>query len=233
MFKKMNLQIFAEGSQTEGAERNGDSAEGMQEKQNSTVGNEENKKQEQQNNTETFSKEEYLKELGVEDEDSIREYIKNKKKEEEQNLTDLQKVQRTLDATTKELAVERKARMQAEAKLQAIKDGAKPELVDDLVAVAMTKATNNKSVEQVLAEMKKDVSRSFYYNNSSDGGVQSQSGQQNQNNGGFTRGSAWNNTQNQGNNRNQNNGGNGNESGSIAARLFARKYGKNNNQENK
>ena len=235
MFKKMNLQIFAEGSQTEGTEGNEGSAEDMQKQENSTVGNEENKNQEQQNNTETFSKEEYLKELGVEDEDSIREYIKNKKKEEEQNLTDLQKVQRTLDATTKELAVERKARMQAEAKLQAIKDGAKPELVDDLVAVAMTKATNNKSVEQVLAEMKKDVSRSFYYNNSSDGGVQNQSGQQNQNNSGFTRGrgSAGNSTQTQGNNRNQNNGGNGNESGSIAARLFARKYGKNNNQENK
>lgn len=231
----MNLQIFAEGSQTEGTEGNEGSAEDMQKQENSTVGNEENKNQEQQNNTETFSKEEYLKELGVEDEDSIREYIKNKKKEEEQNLTDLQKVQRTLDATTKELAVERKARMQAEAKLQAIKDGAKPELVDDLVAVAMTKATNNKSVEQVLAEMKKDVSRSFYYNNSSDGGVQNQSGQQNQNNSGFTRGrgSAGNSTQTQGNNRNQNNGGNGNESGSIAARLFARKYGKNNNQENK
>ena len=233
MFKKMNLQIFAEGSQPEGTEGNEGSAEGMQKQENSTAGNEENKNQEQQNNTETFSKEEYLKELGVEDEDSIREYIKNKKKEEEQNLTDLQKVQRTLDATTKELAVERKARMQAEAKLQAIKDGAKTELVDDLVAVAMTKATNNKSVEQVLAEMKKDVSRSFYYNNSSDGGVQSQSGQQNQNNSGFTRGSAGNSTQTQGNNRNQNNGGNGNESGSIAARLFARKYGKNNNQENK
>lgn len=233
MFKKMNLQIFAEGSQTEGAEGNEGSAEGMQKQENSTVGNEEGKNEGQQNNTETFSKEEYLKELGVEDEDSIREYIKNKKKEEEQNLTDLQKVQRTLDATTKELAVERKARMQAEAKLQAIKDGAKPELVDDLVAVAMTKATNNKSVEQVLAEMKKDVSRSFYYNNSSDGGVKSQSGQQNQNNSGFTRGSAGNSTQAQGNNRNQNNGGNGNESGSIAARLFARKYGKNNNQVNK
>ena len=233
MFKKMNLQIFAEGSEPEGVEGNGGSAEGMQKQQDGATGNGENKNQEQQNNTETFSKEDYLKELGVEDEDSIREYIKNKKKEEEQNLTDLQKVQRTLDATTKELAVERKARMQAEAKLQAIKDGAKPELVDDLVAVAMTKTTNNKSVEQVLAEMKKDVSRSFYYNNSSDGGVQSQSGQQNQNNSGFTRGSAGNSTQTQGNNRNQNNGGNGNESGSIAARLFARKYGKNNNQANK
>lgn len=233
MFKKMNLQIFAEGSQTEGAEGNGGSTEGIQVQQEGAVGNEGNENQGQQNNTETFSKEEYLKELGVEDEDSIREYIKNKKKEEEQNLTDLQKVQKTLDATTKELAVERKARMQAEAKLQAIKDGAKPELVDDLVAVAMTKTTNNKSVEQVLAEMKKDVSRSFYYNNSSDGGVQNQSGQQNQNNSGFTRGSAGNSTQTQGNNRNQNNGGNGNESGSIAARLFARKYGKNNNQVNK
>ena len=205
----------------------------MQKQQDGAVDNEGNENQKQQNNIETFSKEDYLKELGVEDEDSIREYIKNKKKEEEQNLTDLQKVQRTLDATTKELAVERKARMQAEAKLQAIKDGAKPELVDDLVAVAITKATNNKSVEQVLAEMKKDVSRSFYYNNSSDGGVQSQSGQQNQNNSGFTRGSAGNSTQTQGNSRNQNNGGNGNESGSIAARLFARKYGKNNNQVSK
>lgn len=229
MFKRMNLQIFANGG--DGSENSGEGNQGGQEQNNDQNNNQENtgngennNQNEQQNNVETFSKEDYLKELGVDDEDSIKEYIKNKKKEEEQNLTEIQKMQKTLVATTKELAIEKKARIQAEAKLQAIKDGAKPELVDDLVAIAMTKVSNQKSVEHVLAEMKKDSSRSFYYVQNGSG----DSGNNNQNNG-FTRGNAGNY-----NNNNQNNENNNNGSGSIAARLFARKnMGKTNNQGNK
>lgn len=235
--KKMNLQIFAEGGTGEGS-GNG-SGEGNQNQNNSSgegEGNQQNQQQNQsqQNNTQnnqqtnTFDKEAYLKELGVDDEDSFKEYISKKKEEDEKNMTDLQKVQRTLDATTKELAKERKARAQTEAKLQAIKDGAKPELVDDLVAVAMTKVSNEKSVEQVLAEMKKDVSRSFYFNNSSSGENNQNNQNGNQNNG-FTRGSAGNNQQQNNNQNNQQNKNNNQGSGTIAARLFARKYGKNDN----
>lgn len=232
MFKRMNLQIFANGG--DGSENSGEGNQGGQEQNNGQNNNQENtgngennNQNEQQNNVETFSKENYLKELGVDDEETFKEYIKNKKKEEEQNLTEIQKVQKTLAATTKELAIEKKARIQAEAKLQAIKDGAKPELVDDLVAIAMTKVSNQKTVEQVLAEMKKDSSRSFYYVQNGSG----DSGNNNQNNG-FTRGNAGNHNNN--NQNNQDNGNNNSGSGSIAARLFARKnMGKTNNQGNK
>lgn len=249
MFKKMNLQIFAEGANGNNGEGSGNDGgnsgdgNGIQNQNtnnnsnngSTNDGGQNNSNNQQQNPAETFNKEDYLKELGVKDEDAFKQYIANKKKEEEQNLTDLQKVQRTLDATNKELAKEKRARMQAEAKLQAIKDGAKPELVDDLVAVAMTKVSRDKTVEQVLAEMKKDVSRSFYYNTSNNG----DSGQQNnqQQNQRFTRGNGTNgNNQNQNNPQNNNNQNTNNpESGGLAARLFARKnMGKtNNNQGNK
>lgn len=248
MFKKMNLQIFAEGANGNNGEGSGNdggnsgNGNGVQNQntgnnQNNNVLNNGEQNNQQQNPVETFNKEDYLKELGVEDEDAFKQYIANKKKEEEQNLTDLQKVQRTLDATNKELAKEKRARMQAEAKLQAIKDGAKPELVDDLVAVAMTKVSRDKTVEQVLAEMKKDVSRSFYYNTSNNGDSGQQNNNNQQQNQGFTRGNGTNgNNQNQNNPQNNNNQNTNNpESGGLAARLFARKnMGKtNNNQGNK
>ena len=112
-------------------------------------------KQEPQVNVEQIKNEAvsaYLKNLGYEDE-SLREVLKKHKEDEDAKKTDLQKATDTLTETTKQLSEERKARQMAEAKLEAIKLGARPDLVDDLVLIASAKATKDKSVSAVIAEM--------------------------------------------------------------------------------
>lgn len=106
---------------------------------------------------------EYLKELGVEDGDTLKGIVTKAKEEEEKNKTDLQKSNDTLTATTKELVAEREARIIAEAKLSAIQLGAKPELVDDLVIIAKAKATKDKDINVIIAEIKDSTSGKVYF----------------------------------------------------------------------
>ena len=108
---------------------------------------------------------EYLKELGVEDGDTLKGIVTKAKEEEEKNKTDLQKSNDTLTATTKELVAEREARIIAEAKLSAIKLGAKPELVDDLVIIAKAKVTKDKDINAIIAEIKDSTSGKVYFSN--------------------------------------------------------------------
>lgn len=106
---------------------------------------------------------EYLKSLGVENSDSLQAIVKKAKEDEEANKTDLQKKDDELTATTKELVDEREARVIAEAKLSAIQLGARPELVDDLVIVAKAKATKDKDINAVIAEMKDSTNGKIYF----------------------------------------------------------------------
>lgn len=106
---------------------------------------------------------EYLKSLGVEDSDTLKGIVTKHKEDEEANKSDLQKKDDALTATTKELAAEREARIIAEAKLSAIKLGAKPELVEDLVIVAKSKVTKDKDINAVIAEMKEGTSGKVYF----------------------------------------------------------------------
>ena len=106
---------------------------------------------------------EYLKSLGVESSESLQAIVNKAKEDEEANKTDLQKKDDALTATTKELVNEREARVIAEAKLSAIQLGAKPELVDDLVIVAKAKATKDKDINAVIAEMKDSTNGKIYF----------------------------------------------------------------------
>lgn len=108
---------------------------------------------------------EYLKELDVEDGDTLKGIVTKAKEEEEKNKTDLQKLNDTLTATTKELVAEREARIIAEAKLSAIQLGAKPELVDDLVIIAKAKVTKDKDINAIIAEIKDSTSGKVYFSN--------------------------------------------------------------------
>ena len=122
-------------------------------------------KQEPQVNVEQIKNEAvsaYLKNLGYEDE-SLREVLKKHKEDEDAKKTDLQKATDTLTETTKQLSEERKARQMAEAKLEAIKLGVRPDLVDDLVLIASAKATKDKSVSAVIAEMKEGNTGKVYF----------------------------------------------------------------------
>ena len=122
-------------------------------------------KQEPQVNVEQIKNDavaEYLKTLGYEDA-SLKEVLKKHKEDEDAKKTDLQKATDTLTETTKQLSEERKARQMAEAKLEAIKLGARPDLVDDLVLIASAKATKDKSVSAVIAEMKEGNTGKVYF----------------------------------------------------------------------
>lgn len=106
---------------------------------------------------------EYLKSLGIEDSDTLKGIVTKAKEEEDKNKTDLEKSNETLTATTKELAAEREARQLADAKLAAIKLGANPKLVDDLVVIAKARATGDKKIEEVIAEIKDGETGKIYF----------------------------------------------------------------------
>lgn len=106
---------------------------------------------------------EYLKSLGVEDSDTLKGIVTKAKEEEDKNKTDLEKSNETLTATTKELAAEREARQLADAKLAAIKLGANPKLVDDLVVIAKARTTGDKKIEEVIAEIKDGETGKVYF----------------------------------------------------------------------
>lgn len=106
---------------------------------------------------------EYLKSLGVEDSDTLKGIVTKVKEEEDKNKTDLEKSNETLTATTKELAAEREARQLADAKLAAIKLGANPKLVDDLVVIAKARVTGDKKIEEVIAEIKDGETGKIYF----------------------------------------------------------------------
>lgn len=106
---------------------------------------------------------EFLKTLGVEDTEKLKEIVTKQKEAEEANKTELQRSNDTLTETTKQLAAEREARMIADAKLEAIKQGARAELVDDLVVVAKSKVTKDKDIKAVIAEIKDSETGKVYF----------------------------------------------------------------------
>ena len=106
---------------------------------------------------------EFLESIGVESEDVLKGIVTKHNETENANKTDLQKAQDALNKTTRELVSERNARMIAEAKVAAIQLGAKPELVDDLVTIAMAKVTKDKDINAVIADIKAGATSSVYF----------------------------------------------------------------------
>lgn len=106
---------------------------------------------------------EFVKSLGVEDAEKLKQYVNSAREAEQAGMTELEKANTTLTATTKALAEEKEARTMAEAKLSAIKAGVKPELVDDVVLIAKTKVTAEKTIDAVIAEMKDSNTGKFYF----------------------------------------------------------------------
>ena len=111
---------------------------------------------------------EFIKSLGVEDTDKLKQYVNSAREAEQADMTELEKANTTLTATTKALAEEKEARMMAEAKLSAIKAGVKPELVDDVVLIAKTKVTAEKTIDAVIAEMKDSNTSKIYFEDESE-----------------------------------------------------------------
>ena len=105
---------------------------------------------------------EYLQNLGY-GEDELKGILEKDKAAKEANKTELEKKEDVLRETTAQLVAEREARMLADAKLTAIKLGAKPDMVEDLVAVAKSKVTKDKDIAKVIAEIKDGKTGKAYF----------------------------------------------------------------------
>lgn len=105
----------------------------------------------------------YMKSLGIEDDEKLKGIITKAKEDEENNKTDLEKKDDVIKETTRQLVEEREARQTAEAKLAAIKLGAKPEAVDDLVVIAKSRVIKDKDINKVIAEIKDGTNGKMYF----------------------------------------------------------------------
>lgn len=95
-----------------------------------------------------------LKTLGIENTETLQSIVTAHKEAEDKNKTELERTGDTLKETTRQLAEEQSKRLEAEAKLEALKQGANPDLVDDLVIIAKAKVTADKDIAKVISEMK-------------------------------------------------------------------------------
>ena len=136
------------------------------EEQNTNNQNNQNTNVQNTNNTNVETKDtlaEFMKKNGIDSEEELTNFWTQHKEDVESKKDDLTKAQDTIKETTKQLVEERKARMEADAKLTAIKLGAKPELVDDLVVIAMSRVSETKDINAVLTEIKSGNSGKTYF----------------------------------------------------------------------
>lgn len=106
---------------------------------------------------------EILAALGVDSKEDLQTIVSKYQQEQENKKTDLEKANDSNKALTKRIVEEKERADIAEAKLAAITLGAKPDLVDDLVIVAKSKATEDKKILDVIEEIKKSNSGSVYF----------------------------------------------------------------------
>lgn len=109
-----------------------------------------------------------LKEMGFADVTSAEEGVKAYKAYVESQKTDLQKAQEAATtAATAQKEAENRAVM-AEACFTAVQKGVKSEYAKDLIAIAITKVTEDTSLDNVLEEMQKSPAYSGFFKESSD-----------------------------------------------------------------
>lgn len=204
MYRKMNLQFFAENG---GEGNQGNNEQGSENNQNNTNqnnNNQDNSNNNDQNNNNNngnvgFSQEEVngmlarekaqgraalLKELGFENIDDLKDIVSKHNEQIQKQMTPEQKLDQQNRQLTADLMKEKVSRQAAEFKVAAMKAGVNPELVDDFVILAMAKKTDDKTFDAVVAEMK--VSNAFYFVNKEE----DEKGQKNKNRG--TRGNVGN-----------------------------------------
>ena len=169
--KNIGLQFFAEGgaggdSGTGGSEGGseggeGGSGEGTGGKSGKTFTQEEvNRLMKAEKES---AKKALLKELGVEDAKSAKEGLAKYKEILDKDKTDAQKAQDDLAAETKAKAEAEKRALLAEAKVEVLSAGCKPEYLDDVITLAMTKVSDDKDLAAVVKEMKEDTKYSAFF----------------------------------------------------------------------
>lgn len=172
--KGIGLQFFAEG---------GDGASGSEDGQGGDKGSSDDKGTGSQSGK-TFTQEEVnrlmkaekesakkalLKELGVEDAKSAKEGLAKYKEILEKDKTETQKAQDTANAAEKAKQEAEKRAILAEAKVEVLSAGCKPEYLEDVITLALKKVSDDKDLSTVVKEMKEDSKYVAFFGESGSG----------------------------------------------------------------
>ena len=109
-----------------------------------------------------------FKEMGFKSEKDAKEQLAEFKKWKESQLTPEQKLKAQIDDANNDKSEAEKRAEAAENKLAALEAGVKKDAVDDAVAIAMLKVTDDKSLDDVLNEMKTQPKYKGFFDGSGD-----------------------------------------------------------------
>lgn len=175
---KSNLQFFADDDKDENDDNNGDVDDSGDSNKDDSIDEEDEDKDDDESNVKKFTQDEMSKiatkekkqgrraafrEMGFKDEveakkqlDAFHEWQKSQLSEEEQRQQEID------NANTATSEAEKRAQ-EAEEKLAVVIAGVRKDSIDDVLAIARAKVTDEKSLDDVLADMKKqDRYKSFF-----------------------------------------------------------------------
>lgn len=114
-------------------------------------------------NEKESAKKALLKELGVEDAKSAKEGLAKYKEILDKDKTAAEKTGENLAAETKAKQEAEKRALLAEAKVEVLSAGCKPDYLDDVITLAMTKVSDDKDLAAVVKEMKEGSRYSAFF----------------------------------------------------------------------
>lgn len=109
-----------------------------------------------------------FRELGFKNEKEAKAEMAEFKKWKESQLTPEQKAQKDLDDSKEATSEAEKRAQAAEEKLAVVIAGVRKDSIDDVLAIARVKVTEDKSLDDVLNEMKKEERYKSFFGSSED-----------------------------------------------------------------
>jgi len=117
-----------------------------------------------------------LKELGVDDAKTAKEGLAKYKEILDKDKSEADKAKGALsDSEKAKKEAEARATL-AEAKVEVLSAGCKPEYLDDVITLALTRVSDDKDIKAVVADMKKDAKYLAFFGGQSDSGTGGGSG---------------------------------------------------------
>ena len=120
-------------------------------------------------NEKESAKKALLKELGVEDAKSAKEGLAKYKEILDKDKTAAEKAGEDLAAETKAKQEAEKRALLAEAKVEVLSAGCKPEYLEDVITLALRKVSDDKDLAAVVKEMKEEPKYSAFFGESDSG----------------------------------------------------------------
>ena len=120
-------------------------------------------------NEKESAKKALLKELGVEDAKSAKEGLAKYREILDKDKTAAEKAGEDLAAETKAKQEAEKRALLAEAKVEVLSAGCKPEYLEDVITLAMTTVSDAKDLAAVVKEMKEEPKYSAFFGESDSG----------------------------------------------------------------